>query len=501
MLPESTLRDTSMMVARQLGLDFPQNRWKDLEQAIVLTARELGIKETDKDISAWLSGYSLPPAGLEVLSTYLTVGETYFFREKTGLDAFQKYIIPEIIKEREGKEQYLRIWSAGCCTGEEPYTLAILLKEMIPDIHKWSITILATDTNAIFLKKAQKGIYSSWSFRETPQSVKDQYFLPIGKDWEIIPEIRKMVTFSSLNLAWDEYPSMITNTNAIDVIFCRNVLMYFTPGQIRLAGQRFHRSLTERGWLITSSVELNDDYFSEFAAVSVEKGIFYRKIPKEARKYSPTNVGLTFPKQPFPNLSATRKPYPKQTIPSKQTNSSGLKKSSDSKTAESKFSMRNGSPSNEVELLFEKGYYQECIEQCLASVKSAPSDNHIIIFLVKSYANLGKLDEAVRWCETLLSLNGTGADSQYLYATILIEKNEPEIAESILKRALYLDPHHLLSHFLMGTIANRLGRKRVAAKHFNNVKDLLSTFHEDEVVPGSEGLTAGRMKELIDILA
>ena len=225
MFSDATLQNASLMVASHLGLHFPRNRWSDLERAVRMAARELGVNETDQGISGWLSGDPMTSRELEVISNYLTVGETYFFREKPGLDAFQKHIIPEIIRERQGKEQYLRIWSAGCCTGEEPYTLAIILKETIPDLNNWKVTLLATDTNSHFLSKAKEGIYGSWSFRETSPPAKSRYFLPAGRDWEIIPEIQKMVTFSSLNLAKDEYPSALNNTHAMDVIFCRNVLM------------------------------------------------------------------------------------------------------------------------------------------------------------------------------------------------------------------------------------------------------------------------------------
>ncbi|MEI7499866.1 MAG: CheR family methyltransferase [Bacteroidota bacterium] len=485
MLPDSILNETSLMVARRLGLDFPQNRWNDLERGILLTARELGLKETIHGISEWLSANYLNSRELEILFTYLTVGETYFFREKPGLDAFQKYIIPEIVRDRIGKEQFLRIWSAGCCTGEEPFTLAILLKEIIPNINKWNITLLATDANTNFLKKAKKGIFSSWSFREIPKSVKNQYFLPAGKNWEVIPEIKKMVTFSSLNLAEDEYPSMLTNTNAMDVIFCRNVLMYFTPEQIKLVGQRFYKSLTDKGWFIPSSVELNDDYFSEFASQSVEKGIFYRKIPKTKVKLTSAVLNHPAPKLP---ISKKHSILPKSKAKSIQITQAAI------------FSTENPSSTNEVKTLYEKGLYQQCTEQCILMLSTTPSDIPVLTFLAKSFANMGKLDEARHWGEKLISTDRTGADSYYLYATILVEKNEPETAESTLKRALYLDPHHLLSHFLMGTIANRQGRKQVAVKHFKNVKELLSGMHENEVVPGSEGMTVGRINELIEIL-
>ena len=478
-IPENILHETRVTVASLLGWDFPPNRRNDLERGIISTAVELGIKETPEAIAGWLTGTAWNELELDILSSYLTVGETYFFREKSGLQAFEKQIIPGIIKERQNKDQSLRIWCAGCCTGEEPYTLAIILRELIPDFDNWKITILATDINRKFLKKAQTGIYSQWSFRETSQVIKNKYFTSIGNNREIIPEITKMVTFAPLNLAEDQYPSVLTNTHQIDVIFCRNVLMYFTPEQIRLVARRFFNSLVENGWLITSAVELNDNYFSDFAGCRLEQGIFYQKHNRAAESVIvPDFNGLTCEINPASKRVPIYKSKPiRAAIPKKAEPLPSL---------------------NQIQVLFEKGRYQQCIEQCMLLLETKHTDAVVLTFVVKSYANMGSLNQARKWGEKLLSLPGTGADSYYLVANILFEENEPSMAESALKRALYIDPHHLLSHFLMGTVGHRTGKKSVAVKHFWNVRELLSAFPDNKVVPGSDGLTVGRIMEIVE---
>ncbi len=488
MLSESLLQKAGIMVINQIGLDFPRNKWNDLERGILSAARELGKGETDQDISDWLSNGLLNRGDLEILINYLTVGETFFFREKPGLDAFKNHIIPGIINERQGKEQYLRIWSAGCCTGEEPYTLAILLSEIIPDITKWNISLLATDTNATFLNKAQAGVYSAWSFRETDPNVREKYFTPAGKNWEIVPRIKKMVTFSLLNLATDKYPSIQSNTNAMDVIFCRNVLMYFTPNQIKLTGKLFFQSLTEKGWFIPSSVELNDTFFTDFTSLKVENGIFYRKLPKSDIMKAIPVINKIVPKYPAKKKPAIQTDSRQNLNPQEKTVDLKL-------TPDQQFSIL------EITRLYNKGAYQQCIEDCLSVLKKTTSELKVLTLLIKSYANLGKLGEALEYGDKLLEINNAGADSFYLYATILMEKNEQERAETALKKALYLDPHHILSHLLHGNIAKRKGDHRIAQKHFKNVKDLLSTFNDEDIVPGSEGLTAGRLKELKELLS
>ena len=179
----------------------------------------------------WLLS-SEPPSRnqIEILASYLTIGETYFFREKQTFEILEERILADLIKTRRQNERRLRIWSAGCCTGEEPYSIAMLLSKMLPDLKDWNISILATDINPRFLHKASEGVYSKWSFRDCPQGVKERYFRKAKEDrLEILPDIKKMVTFSYLNLVEDSYPSLSNCTNAMDVIFCRNVLMYFAP--------------------------------------------------------------------------------------------------------------------------------------------------------------------------------------------------------------------------------------------------------------------------------
>src|SRR6185369_3291595 len=113
---------------------------------------------------------------LETLAGHLTIGETYFFREQSSFDILENSILPDLIASRRGRGQRLRIWSAGCSTGEEAYSLAILLSRLIPDQREWQITILATDINSSALGKAVQGVYSDWSFRGVPQWIRQRYF-------------------------------------------------------------------------------------------------------------------------------------------------------------------------------------------------------------------------------------------------------------------------------------------------------------------------------------
>jgi len=145
------------------------------------------------------------------------------------MEALRHTVLPAIIQERRQKNfKQLRIWSAGCATGEETYTLAMLLAELLPDIQQWSISLLSTDINAAYLAFAQKGIYTKRSFRgETPSELAQTWFIQNEGRYQVKPEIRRLVTFAPLNLIEDEYPSFANHTTNMDLIVCRNITIYF----------------------------------------------------------------------------------------------------------------------------------------------------------------------------------------------------------------------------------------------------------------------------------
>ncbi|MGP1678863.1 MAG: CheR family methyltransferase, partial [Burkholderiales bacterium] len=277
-LPDALLSRLSDFLESQMGLHFPRERWSDLERGIAAASRESGYAEAEAYIH-WLLSAPLTRTQIEGLASHLTVGETYFFREKRSLDIIEQQILPELLRARAQTEKRLRIWSAGCCSGEEPYSIAMLLDRLIPDFEKWNLTILATDINPRFLRKAARGIYGAWSFRDTPGWLRERYFTrrQDGR-YEIQPRIRRMVSFSYLNLAEDAYPSLVNSTNAMDVILCRNVLMYFAQERARKVVDKLHRSLVDGGWLITSPVETSTVLFSAFTAVAFPDAFLYRRM-------------------------------------------------------------------------------------------------------------------------------------------------------------------------------------------------------------------------------
>jgi chemotaxis protein methyltransferase CheR len=489
-IPAILLSQLTDFVARQMGLSFPPARWRDLERGIGSAARDFGFADAGSCVQ-WLLSSPFTRGQIEILASHLTVGETYFFRERKSFAVLEDHILPELIRSRRGTEQRLRIWSAGCCTGEEPYSVAILLSQMIPDLKDWNITILATDINPGFLSRASAGVYRDWSFRDTPLRIQKDYFKRQKEGrFEIIASIKKMVTFSYLNLVEDGFPTLLTNTNAIDLIFCRNVLMYFAPQRAEKVSHNLYRSLVDGGWLIVSPSETSHVLFSEFVAVNYPGVIVYKKDGRRVQaaeirpdrlfeepklSYQPPWTGAESVVSILPDFRDLPPPT-----------SEGTEKADVRPT-----------PYGEAAVLYEKGRYAEAAEKLILWLSMQPDDRKAVALLARVYANQGKLNEALEACEDALGTDKLDAALHYLRAAIVQEQGLVDEARASLKRALYLDPHLVLAHFALGNLNLQQGRLNESTKNFENALSLSSAYRQDEILPESEGLTAGRLAEII----
>ena len=202
-------------------------------------------------------------------------GETHFFRNAAQFDALYSQVLPQIIERRRALRT-LRIWSAGCASGAEPCSIAILLQELLPDVDEWSITILGTDINTEALDRARKAIYSTWAFREQrARQWQSRYFRRKGDRYELVPEVRHMVTFAQLNLARDNYPAYETNTMFMDLILCRNVTIYFTESVTKRVIERLHDALVGGGWLVVGHSEHSLTTYHRFQARNYANAILH----------------------------------------------------------------------------------------------------------------------------------------------------------------------------------------------------------------------------------
>jgi chemotaxis protein methyltransferase CheR len=511
-LPDTLWSRLSEFIAAKTGLHFPPERRADLQRGLTDAAAEFGFADTCA-CADWLLSAPLTGPQLSTLASHLTIGETYFFRERKALGALAERVLPELIRRRRGHEQRLRLWSAACSTGEEPYSLAILLHELLPDWRDWQVTILATDINTRFLQKAVAGVYGEWSFRESPPEFKERYFTRTSdRSFTVAPQIRKRVSFAQLNLARDGFPSLATNTNAMDVILCRNLLIYFTPPQAHKLVENLRHALLDDGWLVVSPSECSQALFSRFVTVNFPGAILYRKSDAAERiraAWNPaawTVAPLETAKESAPlavDVFELSKPGATDT-PSAERFDAQLE-------GDAVPSAGIVDPCTTAESLYGQGRYPEAVDTLLSSFAlatqtPAPSSKALLgppafSLLSRALANQGKLTDALAWSERWVAADKLDASAHYLHAMILQELGERTAARRSLQRAIYVQPGFVLAHFALGNCARHGAPSTEANKHFQNALRLLRDRPPNELVPGSDGLTAGRLTEIICALS
>ncbi len=287
-------RRTGLRLAGQAAQVLEE--FRELERDLRLSSAELLERLADD------------PALLERLATRFTVPETYFFRVTPQMEALRRVVLPSLMNLESRR---LRFWSAGCSTGEEVYTLAILLAETLP-IADWNLNVLGTDLNPDSLKTAQAGTYGAWSFRDTPPELRLQHFETDGVRWKPRPELRQMTAFRELNLLEADWGL----TERFELILCRNVTIYFAASTAQRVYERLAARLQPGGWLVLGPSDPPPDKTTlEHARLQAhfENGaILYQKTqpappavnPRPARRQAEPSL----PKPPPPKPRVTMGP-------------------------------------------------------------------------------------------------------------------------------------------------------------------------------------------------
>ncbi len=261
-------------IGQRLGLQFDDGKLDLLAQILRQRLDATGGDDSGRYLQA-LEGGSHDELG--PLAEQLTVGETYFFRNHDQLRACTEHGLPERLRALAGRRP-LRILSAGCASGEEAYSLAILVREQLPE----PVQIVGIDLNPAAIAKARRGRYSDWSLRETPDPMRERYFRGHGRDQELAADIRALVRFEVRNLV-DEAPDF-WRADAFDVVFCRNVLMYLSPRQARAVVGRIERALTPGGYLFLGHAETLRDLSHDFHLRHTHATFYYQSFSSHERR-------------------------------------------------------------------------------------------------------------------------------------------------------------------------------------------------------------------------
>jgi len=266
----------SKIIYDRSGIHLPESKKYIIESRLSHRIFELDMENFDQYIG-YLTIGPYQTEEFQEMFNRITINETSFFRNEAQLDVFEKQILPEILDARSSSKR-IRIWSAACSTGEEPFTLAMLLHRTLGiRLNDWSIEILGTDISDKALSIAQEGKYTSYAVRTTPSLMKDRYFKEDGHHFILNDTIRSMVNFERHNLK-DRLAAKRHGT--WDVIFCRNVLIYFDDNMKRDVISMFDHQLAEDGTLFIGHSERIKSLTEQFGQLPIPQGFCYQKYDR-----------------------------------------------------------------------------------------------------------------------------------------------------------------------------------------------------------------------------
>jgi chemotaxis protein methyltransferase CheR len=484
------------LVRDKSGLELRDNNRASLERAIGQALADTGCRTADT-LYCLLADKERGRVPLESFIASLTIGETHFFRNRPQFDALRDHILPELIEARRGVRR-LRVWSAGCASGEEPYSVAMLIRQLLPNLAAWNVTVLATDINPRAMDKARRGTYGQWSFREVDPEIEKTFFRRFGSEREVLPEVREMVTFRYLNLVDDVYPSLLTNTVGMDLILCRNVFIYFGRATIASVVERLHRALAPDGWLLVGSAEPTQAVGEPlFTAQSFPGTVAHRRARGPEADSDPLALAERWRRKSLtaPSVAPTAAAAPPEAVPiAPAAGDESLIKL----PAPREDASREG-PDEQAATPEPADRGEASLEELKSQAEADPTDAVAAYRVAKIHASRLELDAAEYWVGVAIARDPMLAQAHYLHGIIFQEQGLTEPALVAFRRSICADAHFALGHFALGTLLRGRGHAARAQKAFDNVTALLSGRDRYELLPEGDGLTVGRLVELVSL--
>ncbi|HEX2166148.1 MAG TPA: protein-glutamate O-methyltransferase CheR [Longimicrobiales bacterium] len=531
--------EVAELVRERTGLVFPDSRLLDVEAAIRRAMARLGAEGTDELLELLRDD----ARARDAFVSELTIGESYFQRDPSQFDLLRWRILPELLRSRP-PDRPMRVWSAGCATGEEPYTVAMLFEEL--DAAERS-DIVGTDIARQRLADAQRGLYSKWQLRNTPEPVRRRYFAPHGRFFELSPRIRQRVDFRYLNLAEDSFPSLTTGIWGMDVILCRNVLIYFDAPTVERVARRLIASLSEDGWLLLGASDPAISEMVDCDVVLTDSGLAYRRRGAAGAEDFRTASGDT--------RGAGLRTWIGQNEAAPTAEDAGIAADRDNATLtghdhatsagvhhttsagddhetsagdDHEASIRHGHgeftdlpaadevdietnhrtetgapPPANADAAILDAYERRAFDRVQALAESAASAGSMSraawTAWVRAQANEGHLAEAAETVTRAIDRIGAAPELLYLHAVLLLQAGHSGDAAAAARRALYMDRSLVVAHLTLAEAQRRMGNVDGARRALRNAALLLGSLKPADVVPASDGETAGRLGELVRV--
>jgi chemotaxis protein methyltransferase CheR len=442
-----------VFAARRLGLRFDDEKSGFLSE--ILQRRSQSTRQAPELYLEQLESGRGSEREIGLLVQDLTVTETYFFRSFAQFRAFTEVALPARLRARAGTRR-LRILSAGCASGEEPYSLAILTRGR-PELEGWQVDLRAIDVNAAMLEKATRARYSSWALRETPADVQARCFRAVGGDFVLADEFRAMVSFEERNLVEDAPTFWVSES--FDVVFFRNVVMYFTPEVAQAVVARIARSLAPGGYLFLGYAETLRGLSQDFHLHHTHDTFYYQR----------RESGGEAPEAPAPRSAND------SSVPT-------VRRASDAIDAPSTRLLPGGASEAAMTPAFELGPAVQLMrlerfaeaEALLAALPpESARDADVILLRAVLLTHGGDLSAAEGLCAEVLRLDEMSAGAHYLMALCREGAGDRAGAASHDQLAVYLDPAFAMPHMHLGMLARRAGNAAEARRELTDALMLL----------------------------
>ncbi len=453
------------------GLYFSDDKCGRAANIISSRMSEIGI-ESCSEYQRVLTSSPRCRTELAALADVLTVGETHFLRNKDHWRAFAECVVPWILERNAATGQHrLRIWSAGCSTGEEAYTAGIVLRQSLPNLARWSVEIIGTDLSPAAIAAARRAVYTENAFRGVPEEIREEYFDPVEEGrYRPRADIRDMVSFRELNLL---DPQATDSMRDVDVVFCRNVLIYFDATGVERVMTHLHRSLRPDGYLFLGHSESLHGGSSPFASLNVCNTFIYKPVPCTA----PSTRLVSTPKRP---TSGARTPAP----PSSRVDAPRPPKRE--APPPPKPVATPAGPA--LDALRARAIEHLCAEENAEARKALeeillrePDDSECLLGMALLLAGSGHSEGALQHCDRILEVNPMSADAFCVMGLVHEGLGEDAIARREFEKAVYLDDGSSIAHFRLGGLHHRARNQDTAKREFINTLVALPADREQRV--------------------
>ena len=475
---ELTIAEAADIIHDVMGLWITPERYTDLEQRLANIAKARREPHWQAAIED-LKQFGSSAKDFDLIAQHLTIGESYFFRHQPTFSSVKKTIIPNLIANNPAiAGGNLKVWSAACSSGEEPYSLAITLREYFPDSRLGNIQVIASDISPNALQFARQGRYRDWSFRGVDDARKDAYFNRQADDsLAVRPEIRNMVHFKQINLVEDNYPALGNGIHGFDIIFCRNVFIYFSSAKISQILDRFYRALNPGGWLVLGHADrlmIGDSRF--IAYLDDDTPLFQR--PPTTDIQSALLPGLIDTAPPIP-ADAEWSLHPEIEQPAQSLS----EPEQEPDTATARQHPASQQTASAISIAQQASSADEKITQAIA------------------LADSGNFTQALQLCTAALEQNQIHAVAHYLRGTLLHEIGEYSSARESLRKALFLDANLPMAHLAMAQLEMSENRVNEAKRHLRNTLHALQGLDDEVACRENPAMSIGKLRTAAGLLS